>query len=163
MQHWRFLFLAIANLNGQDPMGELLIFRNVDQVMILRSFVYLGTFSQRTYGRSLQYCIFRIWMELLRFPKLATAGNRILILDANLQKIRYHMSLQRVHFSICYERSNTIKRIDFPETIQRADIWAIWDWLQKQHQRNFLHHDLYIRKTLHIESVKFHNHNLEGE
>jgi hypothetical protein len=60
MQHWRFLFLAIANLNGQDPMGELLIFRNVDQVMILRSFVYLGTFSQRTYGRSLQYCIFRI-------------------------------------------------------------------------------------------------------
>jgi hypothetical protein len=66
-------------------------------------------------------------MGLLRFPKPATVGNRILVLDANLQKIRYHMSFQRVHFSIYYERFNTIKRIDFPETIQRADIWAIWD------------------------------------
>jgi hypothetical protein len=66
-------------------------------------------------------------MELVRFPKPATVGNRILILDANLQKIRYHMSFQRVHFSICYEQSNTIKRMYFPDTIQRADIWAIGD------------------------------------
>ena len=66
-------------------------------------------------------------MGLLRFPKPATVGNRILILDANLQKIRYHMSFHRVNFSICYEQSNIIKRIDFPGTIQRADIWAIWD------------------------------------
>jgi len=122
------LFLAIANLNRQDPIGELLIFGNADRVMILRSFVGLGTFSQRTYVRSPQYCIFRIWMELLRFLKPATIGNRILILDANLQKIRYHMSFQRVHFSLCYEQSNTIKRMYFPDTIQRADIWAIGDW-----------------------------------
>jgi hypothetical protein len=60
IQHWHFLFLAIANLNRQDLIGELLIFRNADQGMILRSFVCLGTFSQRTYGRSLQYIIFRI-------------------------------------------------------------------------------------------------------
>jgi hypothetical protein len=43
IQHWRFLFLAIANLNGQDPMGELLIFRNADQLMILRSLVCLSS------------------------------------------------------------------------------------------------------------------------
>jgi hypothetical protein len=66
-------------------------------------------------------------MELLKFPKPATVGNRILILDANLQKIRYHMSFQRVHFSIYYEQSNTIKRMYFPDTIQRADIGAIGD------------------------------------
>ena len=48
-------------------------------------------------------------MELLSFPKPTTVGNRILILDTNLQKIRYHMSFQRVHFSICYEQSNISK------------------------------------------------------
>jgi len=66
-------------------------------------------------------------MDLLISTRPATVANRILILVANLQKIRYHMSFQRVHFSICYEQSNTIKRIYFPETIQRADIWVIKD------------------------------------
>ena len=66
-------------------------------------------------------------MELLRFPKPAMVGNRISILDADLQKIRYQMSFQSVHFSICYEKSNTIERMYFPEIIQRADILAIGD------------------------------------
>jgi hypothetical protein len=46
IQHWSFLFLAIANFNRQNPIGELLIFRNVGQVMILRSFVCLVHFHR---------------------------------------------------------------------------------------------------------------------
>jgi len=56
IQHWHFLFLAIANLNRQDLIGELLIFRNDDQGMILRSFDCFGyIFTEDLWSESSVY------------------------------------------------------------------------------------------------------------